>query len=970
MSKIEKPSEIVSDSVESERQGISRGVILDVFVVFTVVLTIGAFILGAITRQWQYFTIAAAFGVACLTGLFTIFQLWETKSQARGFAFVVTTEIAFVITSLVLTSDVSLGIALIAIIFAVILGSTALREQYIELSIFVGLVAAVASALAGNLNLVDQASNTSLTLGIFIAAGVLAFILIVLFIFGWITASIRVKLLLGGLVVTLVPLAILSVISNQYTQDAIQAQSNQSLQVAAEQTAASLNDFFSSNLDSVQTETTLPAIQRYLALKASDRPGSVEETELQTTFTSLQTKQKLYQPSYGLLDINGANLFDTDAASISQTEASSEYFKTVASTGLPYSSGVYFPSGTRDAYLIFIAPIKDVTNQTIGYLRTRFDALLLQTIVQANVGLIGPRSYPMLLDENGLRLADGYSPNLIYRTLVPMDLETFQALVLAQRLPSYLPRELLSTNQTELNDSLNQRNAGQFFTVAMAGEQGNRTESATAVTLALHPWKVVFLQEQTNLIEARASQNRLSTIIATIIAGIVGMSIIFVANLFTRPILQLTEAAEKISAGDMGAEAKVSSKDEIGMLGNVFNSMTRDLKTFIDTLETRVKERTEELAKRNDALSFRSAQLQTVSDVARNIVANRDLETLLTSVTTLINERFGFYHVGIFLIDEKAEYAVLRAANSAGGRMMLERQHKLAVGQAGIVGYVTESGEPRIATDVGQDAVFFNNPDLPETRSEMALPLKEEDRVIGALDVQSVEPNAFSPEDIELFSTLADQIAIAISNNQLYENTRAALDEAQSLHRRYLNQEWTRKMREPGNTSYKFTPEGLVPTKEDIPEINTVLETGRPIFRSTTRKGEHPTQQSIMAVPIMLRGESIGVIHLQENRSDDFEWSENELTTVQAVSDQVAQTLENARLFESTVRRAERDRRVLEITSKIRSTNDPQQMLRVTLEELKQNLRITDGQIIINLPGGDQKEDRTNSLKPFISAND
>ena len=234
-------------------------------------------------------------------------------------------------------------------------------------------------------------------------------------------------------------------------------------------------------------------------------------------------------------------------------------------------------------------------------------------------------------------------------------------------------------------------------------------------------------------------------------------------------------------------------------------------------------------------------------------------------------------------------------------------------------------------------------------------------------DVQSVEPNAFTTEDIELFSTLADQIAIAISNNQLYENTRAALDEAQNLHKRYLNQEWTRKTREPGNTSYKFTPEGLVPYKEDLPDINTVLETARPIFRSTTRKSDHSSQQSVLAVPILLRGEAIGVIHLQENRSEDFEWSENELATVQAVSDQVAQTLENARLFESTVRRAERDRKVLEITSKIRSTNDPQQMLKITLEELKQNLGITDGQIIINLPGGEQKEDRTNTLRPFPS---
>ena len=150
----------------------------------------------------------------------------------------------------------------------------------------------------------------------------------------------------------------------------------------------------------------------------------------------------------------------------------------------------------------------------------------------------------------------------------------------------------------------------------------------------------------------------------------------------------------------------------------------------------------------------------------------------------------------------------LRAANSTGGRKMLARQHKLQVGQIGIVGYVTGEGKPRIATDVGQDAVFFNNPDLPETKSEMALPLKVGDHTIGALDVQSVDSNAFSNDDIELFSTLADQVAIAINNNQLYEETTLALSESERVHRQYLNQEWTRQSTEANVSSIRYTNEG------------------------------------------------------------------------------------------------------------------------------------------------------------------
>ncbi len=182
------------------------------------------------------------------------------------------------------------------------------------------------------------------------------------------------------------------------------------------------------------------------------------------------------------------------------------------------------------------------------------------------------------------------------------------------------------------------------------------------------------------------------------------------------------------------------------------------------------------------------------------LIAENDLETLLSQVTNLISERFDFYHVGIFLVDPAGQYAVLRAANSEGGQRMLARQHKLRVGQVGIVGYATGTGQARIATDVGEDAIYFNNPDLPRTRSEMALPLKDGEKVIGALDVQSMKSNAFSTEDIELFNTLADQVAVAIVNSRLYEETQQALKEMQEINRQYLRQSWSEKLDESEQT--------------------------------------------------------------------------------------------------------------------------------------------------------------------------
>jgi len=156
----------------------------------------------------------------------------------------------------------------------------------------------------------------------------------------------------------------------------------------------------------------------------------------------------------------------------------------------------------------------------------------------------------------------------------------------------------------------------------------------------------------------------------------------------------------------------------------------KELDQLRDSLELRVTERTTEL-------EIRATQLQAIASVARAIASVQDIDVLLPDITKLVSQQFGFYHVGIFLLDDKKENAVLRAANSQGGKVMLDSKHQLKLDANSIVGYTTSRGEPRIALDVGTDAVFFDNPNLPETRSEMALPLRVGENVIGALDVQS-----------------------------------------------------------------------------------------------------------------------------------------------------------------------------------------------------------------------------------------
>ena len=153
---------------------------------------------------------------------------------------------------------------------------------------------------------------------------------------------------------------------------------------------------------------------------------------------------------------------------------------------------------------------------------------------------------------------------------------------------------------------------------------------------------------------------------------------------------------------------------------------------------------------------------------AKNITALLDPYELFHRVVDIICDEFGFYYAGVFLLDEKKEYAVLAAGRGEAGRAMINEGHRLAVGGNSMIGASIANRQGRIALDVGEEAVFFENPHLPQTRSEMALPLIVGDEAIGALTVHSTEEAAFHEEDIAALQTMADQLAIAIQNSRLH----------------------------------------------------------------------------------------------------------------------------------------------------------------------------------------------------------
>lgn len=332
-----------------------------------------------------------------------------------------------------------------------------------------------------------------------------------------------------------------------------------------------------------------------------------------------------------------------------------------------------------------------------------------------------------------------------------------------------------------------------------------------------------------------------------------------------------------------------------------------------EALEARVNERTRDLAKRTQ-------QLRLASEVARDVAAIRDEGTLLTSMVNLISDRFGFYHAGIFLVNMEGTVAELRAASSQGGQRMLARGHRLEAG-VGIVGSVLATGRPRIALDVGADAVWFNNPDLPQTRSEMGLPLRARGRIIGVLDVQSTEAEAFTQEDVTVLQTMAEQLALALDNVRLLRESTESLERMERALGATARAAWADRQRR-GPAAYRLEGQAVSPA----PELLEATEGANAPTASDARR---------LKTEITLRDQVLATLELERDRP----WTREELELIQALTTQAALALDNARLFEDTQRRGERERLVRQIVDNIRASVSVEQAIARALGDMSRALK-------------------------------
>ena len=322
------------------------------------------------------------------------------------------------------------------------------------------------------------------------------------------------------------------------------------------------------------------------------------------------------------------------------------------------------------------------------------------------------------------------------------------------------------------------------------------------------------------------------------------------------------------------------------------------------------------LREHSEDLERRSIQIRTAAEISRSISGVLNPQTLLQEGGDLIKERFNLYYAGVFLVDEGQRYAVLRAGTGTPGQEMIQAGHKLPIGESSMIGWTILNRKARIALDIGQDAVRFANPHLPDTHSELALPLITGERVLGALSIQSELPAAFDQDDITILQNISDTLAISLENARLFADLETNLDEVRRLHSQYLKGAWS------GRLSSSEQGQFVLGLQEEAEGNATAID-----------------------VPMTLREQIIGQITL-EGTAD---WSPEERALIESVASQAAYALENARLLEESQQMALRERLVAEITSKIWASPNTDAILQTAIRELGRALRADEATIELKL---------------------
>ncbi len=610
-----------------------------------------------------------------------------------------------------------------------------------------------------------------------------------------------------------------------------------------------------------QTETSLRT-QALLQERAFSRPT---QQGLRADFERMMGLTGRFDELF-VLDRTGEVILSSDPLQEGKVYSEEPYF--IEGLDGPYfQTPTYFPSLEQVAIIVARPVLSQDGEESLGVLAGRSNMDRLNEIMLERTG-IGETGETYLVGSN-------------------------KALLTESRFPGYEPRRTYVRSEAAVAATEDHTNGAKLY-------QDYRDVPVTGAYRWLPDLQVAILSEQDQAEAFEAIyEGLLTNVWIALGAGFIAILLgLFVTATISIPLSQLAQTATEIAAGDLGREVELAREDEIGDLSQAFNSMTTQLRSLIGSLEEQVQERTAELA-----LSM---------EVGQRAVAIRDLDELLPDITEFIRDRFDLYYTHIYFIDDIGQNLVIKAGTGSVGEALLARRHSLPVGGGSIVGRVADTGKSVVVSNTETSDIHQPNPLLPETRSELAVPLLVEGRVTGVLDMQSSRVDTFTERNLTVFEAMATQLALSIDSAQQWTLAQEAQKKSVETLRQFTREAWGEKLtREKRDYGFAYDLVSIIPLK------------------SKPKNGG-------LSVPVTVQSEQIGAITVQQPAQRN--WSSEEELLVGAVAQQLAQKAENLRLFEQTQQRAAREQVARQITDKIRASRDIEAALKTAAEELSRAL--------------------------------
>jgi GAF domain-containing protein/HAMP domain-containing protein len=387
-----------------------------------------------------------------------------------------------------------------------------------------------------------------------------------------------------------------------------------------------------------------------------------------------------------------------------------------------------------------------------------------------------------------------------------------------------------------------------------------------------------------------------------------GTTLFVISNSIIRQINEVTQKMNEMNAGQQAGASAVQRLDEMRLLSRAANNL--------NGLITQLKE---DLSKqdemRKEIKSETASQLGLLTEVARQVSNVGNLNAVLNPIANMVLERLDLYFVGIYLVDQDAHYVILRAGTGKAGSFRLQQGYRIKVGEISLVGSVAKTGEPRLLNDVEMDYVFRRDSLLPETRSEAVFPMKIDQDVVGVFDVHCTRKNGFDADTLVLLQTVVDQLAVAVQNEYLVGELQRSAREASQLYQRYTRETWSQRTSSRNTGGYQYNLLEVEPMEQVLPsETMAKLRMGESVTVSSTEIDSNRSEHSTVMIPLTMFNQLVGVVGL-ENEDPNYHWSEEEISIIEAVTNQVVLAIDNARLLDEAQRRSDQLRILQEVTS-------------------------------------------------------